>query len=50
MFSKAKIKNFAEIEASLTKCVPGPGEYKVAFKWGAENKKQSVTKKNTYID
>ena len=50
LFPKAKIKNFAEVQASLTKNVPGPGEYKVPIKWGCENKKVSVTKKNTYID
>ena len=49
-FPKEKGKNFAEFEASLTKCVPGPGEYKVAPKWGLPEKKVSITKKNSYID
>lgn len=49
-FPKEKGKNFAEVEASYTKHVPGPGEYKVATKWGIPEKKVSVTKKNTYID
>ena len=49
-FSKGKFKNFAEVEASYTKCVPGPGEYKVRPKWGCDSKKENPTKKNTYID
>lgn len=49
-FPKEKGKNFAEITASLVKFVPGPGEYKTVPKWGCAEKKQSVTKKNTYIE
>lgn len=49
-FPKQKLKNFAEIEASLTKAVPGPGEYKVQHKWGCVEKKVHATKKNTYIE
>lgn len=47
---KTKLKNFAEIEAGLTKAVPGPGEYKVVPKWGCPEKKVNPTKKNTYIE
>lgn len=49
-FPKCKLKNFAEIEAGLTKAVPGPGEYKVVPRWGCVEKKVNPTKKNTYIE
>ena len=50
VFPKTKGKNFAEVQASYTKVVPGPGEYDVMMKWGCTNKPQVPTKKNTYID
>lgn len=37
-FPTAKGKNFAEVQASYTKIVPGPGEYDVKLKWGCVNK------------
>lgn len=49
-FPKGKTKNFAEVEASYTKAVPGPGNYKVNPKWGCAENKAPATKKNTYID
>lgn len=49
-FTKGKVKNFADEQAQLTKHVPGPGDYKVAPKWGLPEKKVTATKKNTYID
>lgn len=51
MFPKGKTKNFAEVFASYTKSVPGPGEYPIKLKWGQDKKTPGyVTKKNTYID
>ncbi len=50
VFPKGKTKNFAEVEASYTKAVPGPGNYVVNPKWGCVEKKVHPTKKNTYID
>lgn len=49
-FPKGKLKNFAEIQASYTKSVPGPGEYKTVPKWGFIEKKVNPTKKGTYLD
>lgn len=50
-FPKEKGRGFAEVQASYTKCVPGPGEYKVSPKWGCLPKNQvHKTKKNSYID
>ena len=34
----------------MVKGIPGPGEYKIAPKWGCVEKKVNATKKNTYID
>lgn len=39
MIPKEKGKNFAEVQASYTKHVPGPGEYPVKLKWGSGDKK-----------
>lgn len=49
-FPKDKKRNFAEIQAGLTKVVPGPGQYKTQIQWGMPEKKVPVLKKNTYID
>lgn len=49
-FPKNKGKNFAEIEAALTKDVPGPGKYNIQPKWGLNEKKVHATKKNTFLD
>ena len=38
-FAKEKNRNFAEIAAGYVKAVPGPGEYKLAPKWGCVEKK-----------
>jgi len=50
LFPKEKGKNFAEVQASYTKGNPGPGEHKVAPKWGCVPSNAYKTKKNTYID
>ena len=49
-FAKDKLRNFATLQANLTKHVPGPGEYKTVPKWGCVEKKVHATRKNTYID
>jgi hypothetical protein len=38
-FPKAKLKNFAEVEASYTKANPGPGTHDVVPKWGCPDRK-----------